>query len=121
MKTKNQNEVPVIPVKMDGADKASIQVLISADDGAPNFAMRRFTIAPEGYTPLHRHDNEHEVFVLSGKGKLVYEGKEYPLNPGSFALVDPGALHQFRNAGNEDFVFICVVPNTTNCVVSKKQ
>jgi quercetin dioxygenase-like cupin family protein len=121
MKTKNQNDVPVISVNMDGAYKAGIQVLISVEDGAPNFAMRRFTIAPEGHTPLHRHDNEHEIFVLSGKGKLVYEDNEYPLMPGSFALVDPGALHQFRNTGEEDFVFICVVPNTTNCVVPKKQ
>ncbi len=111
MKTKNQAEIPISPVEMEGADKVGIQVLMSADDGAPNFALRRFTVAPGGHTPLHTHDNEHEIFVLSGTGKLVFEGKEYPLEPGSFALVDPGSLHQFRNAGDDDFVFLCAVPN----------
>jgi len=29
---------------------------------------------------------------------------------GDFAFVAPDELHKFRNAGDEPFVFICVVP-----------
>jgi len=113
MIAKNQTDVPIQPVKMEGAKDVGIQVLISDVDAAPNFAMRRFTVAPGGHTPHHTHDNEHEVFVLSGEGTLVFDGEEYPLHPGSFALVDPGVIHQFRNAGDENFVFLCVVPIET--------
>lgn len=111
MKTKHQSEIPIVPVDMEGAEKVGKQVLMSAADGTPNFAMRRFTVQPGGNTPLHTHDSEHEVFVLAGQGKLVFEGDDYTLRPGSFAYVDPGHEHQFINTGSEDFVFLCVVPN----------
>ena len=43
-----------------------VRWLISNKDGAKNFAMRLFEIQPGGYSPLHQHDWEHEVFDLEG-------------------------------------------------------
>ncbi len=33
-----------------------------------------------------------------------------PIAAGDFAFVAPGAVHQFRNMGEEPFVLICAVP-----------
>ncbi len=107
----HESEIAPQPVEMEGAHDVTIQVLISDADGAPNFAMRRFVVAPGGWSPLHKHAHEHEVFVLSGEGTLVFEGQEYPIRPGSFAYIDPFAEHQLRNNSDSDLIFLCIVPN----------
>ncbi|HDN95842.1 MAG: cupin domain-containing protein [Thermoplasmata archaeon] len=110
MIVKRCDEVEMEEVKEEGAKNVYIQWLIDEKIG-DNFAMRRFVIKKGGHTPLHRHDWEHEVFVLSGKGALVDEnGREHPLEPGKFAYVKPNELHQFKNKGDEDFIFLCIIP-----------
>jgi len=110
MIVKSCDEVEMKEVKEEGAKNVYIQWLIDEKIG-DNFAMRIFVIKKGGHTPLHRHDWEHEVFVLSGKGALVDEnGREHPLEPGKFAYVKPNELHQFKNKGDEDFIFLCIIP-----------
>ena len=48
--------------------KLRVRWLITEDIGAINFAMRLFEMEPGGYSPLHSHPWEHEVYVLSGSG-----------------------------------------------------
>jgi len=94
-----------------GATGVTIRWLISKETADVNFAMRFFEIEPGGHTPYHTHDNEHEVFVISGKGAIVNGmGNELPLTPGSFVYVKPGEKHQFKNCGDTVFQFICVIP-----------
>lgn len=94
----------------EGAKNATIQWLIDDKIGAKNFSMRRFEVKKNGYTPLHSHDWEHEVYVLSGKG-IVRMGKdEYPLVKDKFAYVPPNVPHQFMNTTDENLVFLCVIP-----------
>lgn len=103
--------VPKEKVSMEGAAGVSVQWLINEKSGAPNFAMRLFTVAPHGHTPRHKHDFEHEILVMSGKGNLIDEtGKPHALMPGMFAYVPPDETHQFQNSGDDDFRFICLVP-----------
>ncbi len=110
MFVKRFDEVKKEDVHEEGAKNVQIQWLID-EKVAPNFAMRRFTIKENGYTPLHKHDWEHEVFVLEGEGALVDEnGNEHPLKPGNFALVEPNEIHQFKNKGKGDFIFLCLIP-----------
>lgn len=85
-------------------------MLIAREDGAPNFAMRLFEIAPGGQTPLHIHSNEHEVFVLEGEGTVWREGKDVPIPPGTAVFVPGGEKHCFKNSGNAAFRFLCLVP-----------
>ncbi len=108
---KNESEIRREEVDVEGAKNVTIQWLIDNKIGAPNFAMRQFVIGKKGYTPLHEHDWEHEIFVLYGDGALVDEnGKEIPLKKNDFALVPPNEIHQFKNVGNEDFAFLCLIP-----------
>ena len=107
----NIDKVKLEDVVMEGASKVKIQWLINEQTGAPNFAMRLFTVGEGGHTPLHKHDFEHEILVFSGKGILVDgTGKEQTIERGNFAYVPPNETHQFRNAGKEELKFICLVP-----------
>jgi len=111
MLTRKITEVPKNIVEMDGVEGVKIQVLISPEQGAPNFVMRRFEIVPGGHTPYHQHDWEHEVYVLSGEGVLVGEEGELPLVPDTSAYVAPGDMHNFKNVGEDTFVFLCMIPD----------
>jgi len=106
-------DVEKTAVDMDGVAGITKQLVIGSADGAPNFSFRVFTLAPGGHSPHHSHDVEHVNYVISGKGALVDgDGKLNALGAGDFAFVAPHDVHQFRNTGDEPFVFICAVPRS---------
>jgi quercetin dioxygenase-like cupin family protein len=103
-------DVKAEPVSMEGAEGVTIRWLINEQRGARNFAMRVFELAPGGHTPFHRHDYEHEVLALEGRGALRLENDERSLEQGDVVWMPPNEVHQFRNAGEEPFFFMCAVP-----------
>ena len=84
--------------------------LLAKNVDAPNFYLRLFDVAPGGNTPLHSHDWEHEVFVVSGRGKIVLADSEQPLVEGDAVLVQPNEVHQFVNDTESLMRMICVIP-----------
>ncbi len=108
---KNCREVNIDEVK-EGAKDTYVQWLITEKDGAKNFFMRLFTIEPGGYTPLHSHNWEHEVFILEGEGKVMSNGKEMLFKSGDVIFIPPNEGHQFLNTGKNSLRFICLVPKT---------
>lgn len=73
--------------------------------------MRIFTVAQGGFSPRHSHDWEHEIFVHSGKGQVFKQGEWQPVEAGTAIFIHGGEEHQMKNAGDEDFVFVCVIPS----------
>ena len=111
MKVNSYKKVEEQAVDMPGASGCTVRWLLSESDGAPNFAMRRFEIAPGGHTPRHSHPYEHEVYVLEGDG-IVYEGdQQHAITAGDVIFVNPGDVHQFRNTSQVPMKFLCMVPN----------
>ena len=99
------------PVDQDGAQKVSMAWLLDPTMGTPTFSMRLFRIEAGGCTPRHTHGWEHEVYVLSGSGK-VWTGEGWELvRKGSYLLVLPEEEHQFACADDEEMRFLCLVPN----------
>jgi quercetin dioxygenase-like cupin family protein len=103
--TEIENQVVPAPAK-----KVKIRWLINEKQGAPNFAMRRFEVAPGGETPYHNHEWEHEVYVLEGEAVAVSESVKTLIGPGSVVLVEPNEVHNFKNTGDKPFVFLCMIP-----------
>jgi quercetin dioxygenase-like cupin family protein len=95
----------------EGASKVKVRWVISKEMGAPNFAMRIFEIEPGGYSPLHSHNWEHEVFILEGDGVVVSQDREEKFKPGDVVFVSPNEKHQFKNNGKKLVKFICIVPH----------
>lgn len=94
----------------DKVRHAEKRILIGPSDHAPHFSMRKFTIGAGGCSPYHTHAWEHEVYVLAGQGEVRFAGGSRSVSPGDFAFVPPHDEHQFVNAGNEPFEFLCIVP-----------
>jgi quercetin dioxygenase-like cupin family protein len=110
MKITNVSQVPLEQVQMPGAEGCSYRVAICAKDGAPNFAMRIFEVAPGGHTPLHQHPYEHEVFIMEGQGTVWREGQEVALKPSDVLFVPADERHQFKNTGAGVLKFMCLIP-----------
>ena len=110
MKIEKSSNIKKTPVEADGAKDVEIRWLISKEDGAENFAMRMFEIQPGGHTPLHTHPHEHEVFIIEGKGVLVFEGKEHEFAPEHVIFVPGGKEHCFKNTGGSLLRLLCLIP-----------
>jgi quercetin dioxygenase-like cupin family protein len=96
---------------VDAADGLSKGVLVDEDDGAPNFALRRFTLNPGAEVPKHTNEVEHEQYVLSGEYVVGIEGEEHVVSEGDTLLIPAGAVHWYRNESDEQGAFLCAVPN----------
>ena len=110
MKIEKSSNIKKTKVIADGAKDVEIRWLISKEDGAENFAMRMFEIQPGGHTPLHTHPHEHEIFIVEGKGVLVFEGKEHKFAAEHTIFVPGGKEHQFKNTGNSLLRLLCLIP-----------
>ena len=94
----------------DGAVGGSRQVVIGKRDGAFNFGLRYYEIAPGGQTSFDRHHHDHGVYVLRGTARLMMGPAVYDIGPGDIMYIPPNEQHQFENAGEEPFGFLCAVP-----------
>lgn len=92
------------------AKDAYMKVLVSEKEGWDSHVMRVVEVEGFGYTPKHQHPWPHINYVIQGKGNLMINGEDHPLEAGIYAFVPDNALHQFQNKGEETLKFICIVP-----------
>ena len=93
----------------------TVRWLIDEKIGAKNFAMRRFEIEVGGKVPLHNHEQDHEIFILSGTGRF-YNDKEQEnqVSYGDIVYIPPNEKHGIDNLGKDKLVFICLIPYLKN-------
>ncbi len=104
-------ETPGKRLEGPGIEAVVKKLLIGPADGWDGWTMRLFEIAAGGHTPRHAHPWPHINYVVSGSGTLHLEGVDTPVASGSYAYVPGDARHQFSNAGDDVFAFICIVPS----------
>jgi quercetin dioxygenase-like cupin family protein len=95
---------------VDAADGLRKGVLVNEDHGAPNLAIRRFTLAPGGEVPEHTNAVEHEQYVLAGEYTVGIGDEEYTVSQGDSLFVPADTVHWYRNDGHQEGAFICAVP-----------
>lgn len=113
MKVIHEKDVPKEVIKV-GAETTK-QVLISDSEG-PHFAMRKFTISPNGFMPNHTNSVEHEQYVIKGTARISIGGKEFDVQQGSVVFIPANIPHWYKNTGIENFEFLCVIPNQKDII-----
>ncbi|MWG34506.1 cupin domain-containing protein [Halomarina oriensis] len=93
------------------ADGMSKGVLVGPDDGAPNLAIRRFTLDPGAEVPPHTNEVEHEQYVIDGEYTVGLGEEEHVVRAGDSLFIPAGVVHWYRNEGDEEGAFLCAVPN----------
>lgn len=106
----NINDIDGRIVNHPDAKGALMKVLVSPTEGWEGYVMRALEVEVGGFTPKHAHPWPHINYMISGEGELLINGEYKKVKAGSFAFVPSNMMHQFRNAGNEPFKFICIVP-----------
>ncbi len=86
------------------------QVLLGADDGMPNFAMRRFVMGEGGGMPRHTNAVEHEQYVLTGRARISIGDDAHEVSAGSVVYIPAGTPHHYEVL-EAPFEFLCMVPN----------
>ncbi len=87
-----------------------MQVLLGEAEGAPHFAMRRFSMGPGGGMPLHTNMVEHEQYVLRGRARVTVGPEVHEVREASVLLIPAGVPHAYEVL-EAPFEFLCLVPN----------
>ena len=103
-----EHKMPFQALSVDGADKVRVKYLISKSAGARNFYLTYYSVEKGGHTPLDNHVNEHEVFIVRGKGRLIGSDEQHELRPGDSIYIRSNEVHQLVNDENEPLEFLCV-------------
>lgn len=82
--------------------KPEIRCLVSGQDTDGQIAVFEEVVPPSFGPPRHIHREQAEVFhVMSGKFRFEVDGKVIEREAGGAAFVPAGAIHAFRNIGDE--------------------
>ncbi len=84
-------------------------VLIGGRGESARFDLRYFEIAPGGYSSLEKHEHEHVVIGIRGRGQILLQGEVHPIGFLDTLYLAPGDPHQLINPCEEPFGFFCVV------------
>ena len=80
-----------------------------SDDGTNKIMMG--LLRPGCSIGYHKHEGSCEIiFVLEGKGSVVYDGEESEVGPGQCHYCPEGHMHSLANNGEEDLIFYAAVP-----------
>jgi quercetin dioxygenase-like cupin family protein len=106
----------VSPTRYEGlSDGVQVREMITAQDGAPTFAMRVFDVGPGGATPFHTHTWEHEVYIISGSGRVRAGGKEMSFKAGDSIYIPANEQHCFMADLSAAVQMICCIPSREQC------
>jgi len=112
----HEKDVHAIVMESPEVKNAALKALISPKEGWDGYVMRVIELAQGGYSPRHTHEWPHINYILEGRGTLHVDGKDTPVEAGSYAYVPAGSRHQYRNEGSGMFRFICIVPQEGHIV-----
>ena len=91
----------------EGNGVLNCKSLLDGLDSAKFGFMHRDEMAKGVSIGVHEHKDSEEIYYLvSGKGVLTYDGKEYEMLPGDISLCNIGHSHGFL--ATEDSVLIVV-------------
>lgn len=74
----------------------------------PNLGMvfRKRALKPGSGIGYHEQKEDEIYYVLSGRGLMTIDGKEFEVGPGDAVLTRPGSSHGLKQAGAENLVIM---------------
>ena len=74
----------------------------------PNLKLvfRKRAFKPGSAIGYHLQREDEIYYVLSGRGMMTVDGKEFEVGPGDAVLTRPGSSHGLKQIGKEDLVIL---------------
>jgi len=89
------------PVK-DRGNGIRTTPLVTAGVGSREMLNGITTLDPGAAVPLHTHNCEESVLVLSGRARAHIDGVETDVRPGDTSWIPAGVPHFFRNVSDSE-------------------
>ncbi|NPB03324.1 MAG: cupin domain-containing protein [Thermotogae bacterium] len=83
-------------------------VLLGARNGL-NFEVRYFEIQPKHASSLEKHEHQHAVIILKGKGWVFVGDTVYEVKPYDVVWIPSWTPHQLIAHEDEPLGFLCIV------------
>ena len=69
--------------------------------------VKKVEVKPQSRLSLQKHAHRSEKWtIVTGKGLVILDGKEFEVNPGDIIDVPVGTVHRIGNVGEENLIFI---------------
>jgi mannose-6-phosphate isomerase-like protein (cupin superfamily) len=77
-------------------------------DRTPGLTLvfRKRALKPGSAIGYHEQKEDEIYYVLSGRGVMTADGKDFEVGPGTAILTRPGSSHGIRQTGREDLVLL---------------
>ena len=94
------------PANGSGVDE---RVAIDASCGCELLEQRVALYAPGRSEPRSSGDHQEVLYVAEGRGTLLLDGREHPLEPDTGVFVVAGETYEIDNPGPDDLLLVTVV------------
>jgi quercetin dioxygenase-like cupin family protein len=100
-----------VPVGDYGATRPNVTVrrFISRRDASDNMELRYFELGPGARSNWEKHNYEHAVLVLRGRGTVRLGETDHPISFGDAIFVPADEVHVFQAAPDAPLGFMCAV------------
>ncbi len=88
------------------------RTLASHKDGLKKTEVWMQTLEPGGETPIHYHDCEEVIVIITGSGRFTIEDRIVEFGPNSTLIIPPDVIHQLVNDGTDEIVLIASFSST---------
>lgn len=95
----------------DGIETTPLVTRHSDDSAAITTGISSYP--PGTGAPLHVHNCDEQVTLLSGSAEVEIDGEVTPLEPYDSTYISEGRQHAFRNTGSEPMVILWIYPTQT--------
>lgn len=97
-------------VRAHGGEEEISFARVVARCGGPIRFIDLSVLAPGADIGVHTHaaDNEELYIVISGKGLMVLDGRQFEVGPGHVIVNRPGGTHGLRNTGAEELRIVVI-------------
>ena len=68
--------------------------------------FRKRAFKPGSGIGYHLQKEDEIYYVLSGRGMMTVDGKEFEVGPGDAVLTRPGSSHGLKQVGTDDLVIL---------------
>jgi mannose-6-phosphate isomerase-like protein (cupin superfamily) len=85
------------------------QTIAGHAQGVKTMEVWMQTMAPGTATPVHRHDCEEVILVLSGAGACTVGDRTFAFGANSTLILEPNVVHQLVNTSDEEMKLVAAL------------
>ena len=107
--------MPVFPhdeLPIHAVPRIQTRVLIGSHNGATSTAVWEQWMQSDSFIPLHYHDVEEVLVILSGAVELTLEDETSVVHAPASILIEPRRVHSLRPSGTQKIHSLAIFPTS---------